>query len=90
MWPEQQQTEELLIQAKQGDKSAVNQLMERHRGALSHLVRMRLDQKILQRVDASDVVQDVLIEANRRLQTCLLYTSPSPRDQRGSRMPSSA
>ena len=30
---------------------------------------------------------------NRRLgkrSTCLLYTSPSPRDQRGSRMPSSA
>ena len=25
-----------------------------------------------------------------RLRTCLLYTSPSPRDQRGSRMPSSA
>ena len=25
-----------------------------------------------------------------RIQTCLLYTSPSPRDQRGSRMPSSA
>ena len=24
------------------------------------------------------------------LSTCLLYTSPSPRDQRGSRMPSSA
>ena len=24
------------------------------------------------------------------LLTCLLYTSPSPRDQRGSRMPSSA
>ena len=28
-------------------------------------------------------------EASRRL-FCLLYTSPSPRDQRGSRMPSSA
>ena len=26
----------------------------------------------------------------RRIYTCLLYTSPSPRDQRGSRMPSSA
>ena len=25
-----------------------------------------------------------------RLKSCLLYTSPSPRDQRGSRMPSSA
>ena len=24
------------------------------------------------------------------IDTCLLYTSPSPRDQRGSRMPSSA
>ena len=28
--------------------------------------------------------------ARRRLWACLLYTSPSPRDQRGSRMPSSA
>ena len=27
---------------------------------------------------------------NRLLKSCLLYTSPSPRDQRGSRMPSSA
>ena len=27
---------------------------------------------------------------SRFLKTCLLYTSPSPRDQRGSRMPSSA
>ena len=25
-----------------------------------------------------------------KVQACLLYTSPSPRDQRGSRMPSSA
>ena len=29
-------------------------------------------------------------EILRGFQTCLLYTSPSPRDQRGSRMPSSA
>ena len=31
----------------------------------------------------TDITQDILY-------TCLLYTSPSPRDQRGSRMPSSA
>ena len=31
---------------------------------------------------------DVVISS--KLTTCLLYTSPSPRDQRGSRMPSSA
>ena len=29
-------------------------------------------------------------ESRGRVSTCLLYTSPSPRDQRGSRMPSSA
>ena len=29
-------------------------------------------------------------EINGRPRFCLLYTSPSPRDQRGSRMPSSA
>ena len=32
--------------------------------------------------------RDRMVRANLRL--CLLYTSPSPRDQRGSRMPSSA
>ena len=30
------------------------------------------------------------IDAMERYTDCLLYTSPSPRDQRGSRMPSSA
>ena len=30
------------------------------------------------------------LEYMKRIGACLLYTSPSPRDQRGSRMPSSA
>ena len=30
------------------------------------------------------------LEDDSHIFTCLLYTSPSPRDQRGSRMPSSA
>lgn len=67
MWPEKIQTEQLLAQAKGGDDSAVNQLMDRHRQSLLQLVRMRLDQKIQRRIDVSDVVQDVLVEANRRL-----------------------
>ena len=29
-------------------------------------------------------------DVDNAVQSCLLYTSPSPRDQRGSRMPSSA
>ena len=68
MWPEKIQTEQLIAQAKGGDASAVNQLMDRHRNSLRQLVRMRLDAKIQKRVDVSDVVQDVLVEANRRLQ----------------------
>jgi RNA polymerase sigma-70 factor (ECF subfamily) len=67
MWPEPLKTEELLAQAKDGDDAAVNQLMDRHRNSLRQLVRMRLDQKIQRRIDVSDVVQDVLVEANRRL-----------------------
>ena len=68
MWPEKQQTVDLLAQAKSGNDDAINQLMDRHRNSLRQLVRMRLDQKIQKRVDVSDVVQDVLVEANRRLQ----------------------
>ena len=30
------------------------------------------------------------VHVHARFEVCLLYTSPSPRDQRGSRMPSSA
>ena len=71
MWPDAPKTEELLFQAKGGDESAVNQLMGRHRNSLRQLVRMRLDQKIQRRVGVSDVVQDVLVEANRRIQRYL-------------------
>jgi RNA polymerase sigma-70 factor (ECF subfamily) len=31
------------------------------------MIAMRLDQRLAQRVDVSDIIQDVLIEANRRL-----------------------
>ena len=39
--------------------------------------------------DNHDVLSPVA-NGNDQLSVCLLYTSPSPRDQRGSRMPSSA
>ena len=35
-------------------------------------------------------LQEVTIIPKESIKACLLYTSPSPRDQRGSRMPSSA
>lgn len=67
MWPTSDKTAELLAGAKGGDDDAVNRLLDRHRDALRRLVEMRLDRKIQRRVDVSDVVQDVLVEANRRL-----------------------
>jgi len=71
MWPDASQTQEILASARQGNADAVNRLLERHRAALRRLVQMRLDRKIAQRVDASDIVQDVLLEANDRLQDYL-------------------
>ena len=37
-----------------------------------------------------DAIENLYIDIGPGRFTCLLYTSPSPRDQRGSRMPSSA
>ena len=67
MWPEPEKTQQLLADAKGGDTEAVNRLMERHRESLRRMVQLRLDHKIQRRIDVSDVVQDVLVEANRRL-----------------------
>ena len=67
MWPESEETQELLGLAKQGDRSATDRLLGRHRESIRRLVAMRLDRKIRTRVDASDIVQEVLVEANRRL-----------------------
>ena len=39
--------------------------------------------------DVIEAMKDV-IDPELMVNVCLLYTSPSPRDQRGSRMPSSA
>ncbi len=71
MWPDADKTEELMRVARGGDEEAANRLLGRHREALRRMVDLRLDRKIRRRVDASDIVQDVLVEANRRLQDYL-------------------
>jgi RNA polymerase sigma-70 factor (ECF subfamily) len=67
MWPEADKTQELLANAKEGSEEAIGKLLDRHRDALRRMVQMRLDRRIQRRVDVSDIVQDVLFEANRRL-----------------------
>jgi RNA polymerase sigma-70 factor (ECF subfamily) len=67
MWPDSAETKELMREAEQGAPLAVNLLLDRHRQALARMVQARLDQRLSRRVDASDVVQDVLLEASQRL-----------------------
>ncbi|MEX0711230.1 MAG: sigma-70 family RNA polymerase sigma factor [Pirellulales bacterium] len=67
MWPDPQTTQELLAGARRGDAAAVNGLLDRHRAALRRMVALRMDRALERRVDASDIVQDALVEANRRL-----------------------
>jgi RNA polymerase sigma-70 factor (ECF subfamily) len=70
-WPAGEQTQQVLDGARAGDASAAGQLLDRHRDALRRMIELRLDRRIRQRVDASDIVQEVMIEANRRLQSFL-------------------
>ena len=53
----------------------------------------RLDNVEHRRLFEQKILDDAALETKTSFEhpkACLLYTSPSPRDQRGSRMPSSA
>src|SRR5258707_14411001 len=71
MLPHHPDTEELLDQGRQGDAAAVDRLLALHREPLRRMIALRLDPALAGRLDASDVVQDVLLEASRRLQDYL-------------------
>ena len=71
MWPDSNETQHLLDRAAQADASATDELWERYRPALRRMIGLRLDQAVSHRVDASDVVQDVLINASQRLREYL-------------------
>jgi RNA polymerase sigma-70 factor (ECF subfamily) len=65
--PDSRVTLALLDQVGGGDEAARERLLERHRAGLRSFVELRLDPKLRTRLDASDVVQEVQIEAVRRL-----------------------
>ena len=67
MWPDASETEQLLESSRLGDAEARSRLLGRHRDALRRLIKLRIDPALGRRVDASDIVQDVLLEADRRL-----------------------
>ena len=59
--------DELLQRAGAGDARAVGQLLELHRGRLRNMVAVRIDPRLAPRIDPSDVVQEALVEASRKL-----------------------
>lgn len=67
MWTGAEDTREILDAVRRGEGGAEDRLLARHRDAVVKLVRMRMDPRLARRVDASDVVQDALLVAHRRL-----------------------
>src|SRR5262245_13473424 len=68
IWPDSIETQDRLRRAERdGGGEATDRLLEAHREALRRMIALRLDRAIARRVDASDVVQGVLLEASRRL-----------------------
>src|SRR5579864_3777951 len=60
-------TDELLERVKSGDDAARQRLLARHRTRLKRMIAVRIDRRLAARIDPSDVVQEALTEADRRL-----------------------
>ena len=61
------ETDELIRRAAEGERAATEDLLVRHRERLLRMVAVRMDSRLAARVDASDVVQEALGEASRKL-----------------------
>jgi RNA polymerase sigma-70 factor (ECF subfamily) len=60
--------EETLIRTLRTDEQALAELFARHRDRLWRMVRVRLDPRLLSRVDPEDVLQEAYIDAARRVE----------------------
>ena len=59
--------DQLLDRAAAGDRAAVNDLLASHRQRLRQMVSVRMDHRLARRIDPSDVIQDVMAEAAKKL-----------------------
>ncbi len=57
--------QELLLEAREGDSCRLGELLECYRRYLGILARVQLGQRLQGKLDASDLVQDVFLEAHR-------------------------
>ncbi|MEM7305887.1 MAG: sigma-70 family RNA polymerase sigma factor [Planctomycetota bacterium] len=77
--PEQHSPQTLLLvgRAKDGDRQAINDLLERYRDRLRRIARIRLSADLRRSVDTSDVLQDALLVAFRNLDSFELRSDAS-------------
>ncbi len=71
---EQDQGDEL-HRLRDGGERAVAELFGRHRTKLRRMVALRLDSRIVGKVDEDDILQDAFLEANRRIRDYLSQPS---------------
>jgi RNA polymerase sigma-70 factor, ECF subfamily len=67
MPPQDSDTEELVRRAGQGEEAAMHVLLDGNRSRLKRMLAVRMDRRLLARIDPSDVVQETLMEAARLL-----------------------
>jgi RNA polymerase sigma-70 factor (ECF subfamily) len=60
-------TSDLVRRAVAGDGAAIEELFARHRSQLTRMIAVRLDPRLKGRLDPSDIVQDVLVEASQKM-----------------------
>src|ERR1700694_5691845 len=57
----------LLDRLRQGDRQALDQLLERYRPRMRALIAARLDNRVRARIDPSDIVQEAQLDIARRI-----------------------
>ena len=60
-------TTECLNRVRAGDAGALAELFEAHRARLRRMVDLRLDGRVATRLDPSDVLQEVYLDAARQV-----------------------
>jgi RNA polymerase sigma-70 factor, ECF subfamily len=67
--PEPLATQVLIERVQQGDQGALNELVERYQMRVLAVVRIRLGVQLRKKLESWDVVQEVLIDALRKVQS---------------------
>jgi RNA polymerase sigma-70 factor (ECF subfamily) len=71
MIPQDVETEHLIEAARDGSALAREELLVRHGGRLRRMITVRMDSRLGARLDPSDIVQEVFVDACRQLSNYL-------------------